>query len=407
MQKVKVFLRKILEFFISVFIRVMAYLILPSNKGGFSSDRVKRIFIYAQMGIGNMVMFTPFLKALRSHFKNSQIMALFLIKNGSEQVLEGSNLVDEIIILWDKVIIRKNGLPFTQKLKHYFQRIKAIFEVAKLKPDLIIARFNSHYVDYALITLLSRAPYRVGHITSGGWKGKFDHLINYPVKMNKGEHEIDRNLRLAEKLAIPVIDKKTVIYISDNDEEVAKGFLRIHGIYSGEQFITIQVGTSLIQRWKQWDIKKWAMLTESILRQKIKVVILGSTDEKEMIINDFSNFSMELKPIVAAGILTLKQTAVIIRRSALLVCNDSGLMHIAVAMDTPVIAIYGPTDYTRTAPLGKKHIIIRKELACSPCYTLDGTKKVDSCASRICLDSIEVERVLDLIMTRVSLNSKG
>lgn len=79
------------------------------------------------------------------------------------------------------------------------------------------------------------------------------------------------------------------------------------------------MGTSLSQRWKQWDMKKWAMLTESILKRKIKVVALGSTDERKMIINAFSG----------------------------------------------VVTIYGPNDDKRSAPLGIKHTIIRKDIPCA------------------------------------------
>ncbi len=389
MTKIKTLIKNMLTPLTHFFIRIMALWALPSNKKELSPIKIRRILVYTQMGIGNMVMFTPLLKALRSHFQHSKIILIFLHMNGAEQVVKGSSLVDEIII-WD-----------IKKLS-YLQKLRLIFQMKDWKPDLIISRFNSHYPIYALITVLSRAPFRIGHVSSGGWKGKYDYLNNYCVIMNEKEHEIDRYLRLASDVGIPIVDQKPFFYINSDDIQTAQTFLRAHGINNDGQFITIQMGTSHMQRWKQWDIKKWVMLTENLLRNNIKIVAVGSPDERGMIVSALSNLT--IKPIVAAGKMTLKQTAAIIKKSRLLVCNDSGLMHIAVAMDTLVVAIYGPTDYTRTAPLGDKHVVVRKDLSCSPCYALDGSKKVESCMERICLELIEVEEVLNIVLNRLNGN---
>lgn len=376
------FIDKILNFIVRMIVLIM----LPCRDGRILPGKADRILIHAQMGIGNMIMFTVFVKALRNYFKDSQIKILFLKPNGAEQVLAGSGLVDEIVV-WD-----------TDKLSCLW-RAKAVLKMIKWKPDVVISRFNSYNVYNMLITILSRVPYRVGHVSSGGWKGKFDYINNYPVKMNEDDHEIDRYLRLAGKMNIPVTDQNTVFHIDHKDEEAAGEFLKVHGINKSERFITIQMGTSLVQRWKQWDVKKWAELTEGILRRKIKVVALGSADEKEMIVNAFSE--AELKPVIAAGQLTLKQATAVIKKSNLLVCNDSGLMHIAVAAGTPVAAIYGSNDYRRSAPRGAKHTIIRKDIPCSPCDNFDGAKKVEMCKNnRLCFELIGSKEVLDIVIDK-------
>ena len=143
MQVLKTFPRKLLVLFVSFFIRFLSYFILPSNNICFSPDKVRRILIYAQMGIGNMVMFTPLVKALRNHFNSSQIVLLFLRPTGAEQVLAGSNLVDETIV-WN-----------IDKLS-CFQKLKAIIKMAQWKPELVVNRFNSHSRYFILTTLLSR-----------------------------------------------------------------------------------------------------------------------------------------------------------------------------------------------------------------------------------------------------------
>lgn len=374
---------KILVFLRSSFIKFVFCLVLPSKKIRLTPDKVKRILIYAQMGIGNMVMFTPLVRALRSYFKNSQIILLFLSPNGAEQVLAGSTLVDETIV-WD-----------IHKLS-YLQKLKAIAKMAQWKPDLVISRFHSYNIYFILTTLLSRAPYRVGHVTSGGWVGKFDYLNNYPVKMGDNEHEIIRYLRLAADIGIPSTNEKPVFYIGDDDDESARVLLKRKGISPSDQFITVHMTSSPLQRWKQWHIEKWMELLEILINQKVKPVILGSADEREMVIK--ATLGLSVKPIFALGELTLKQTAAVIKKSAVLVCNDSGLMHIGVAVDTPVVAIFGPQDYKRVVPLDNKHTIIRKNYPCSPCIiTFAESNKNELCKNRSCLQAVEVSEVMNAV----------
>ena len=90
----------------------------------------------------------------------------------------------------------------------------------------------------------------------------------------------------------------------------------------------------------------------------------------------------------------MTQVAALIEQCDLLVCNDSGLMHAAVAVGTPVVAIYGPTDIRRTAPLGGQHTVIRHELPCSPCFKLEGDEQVHACSHHDCLMTITVDEVL-------------
>ena len=367
-------------------VKVLARFIVPRRNEEISPAKVKRILICGQMGIGNMILFTPFLKALRGYFKNSQIVMFVLKSNGADKVLAGSQLVDEIIV-WNI-----DGMS-------YLQKVKAVVTMVRFKPDLIINRFHSYNAYNVLINILSRAPYRVGHVSSGGWKGNHDYLNNYPVVMSDGEHDIDRYLRLAEKIGISGIDRKTVFDIDHHDDTVAKEFLEMNRVGRGTKFIAVHMGTSLIQRWKQWEIEKWAILTECLLEQGIPVVALGSEDEREMIVDAFSGASS--KPIFAVGELTLKQAGAVIRKSRLLVCNDSSLMHIAVAVGTPVVAVYGPNDHKRSAPLGAQHTIIRKDLPCSPCDNFDGAEKVKICPiNRRCFESMSPQEVLAVVMKK-------
>ena len=103
---------------------------------------------------------------------------------------------------------------------------------------------------------------------------------------------------------------------------------------------------------------------------------------------------MHQKFISVIGQLSLDETASLIKRCKLFISNDTGLMHIATTVETPVIAIFGPTDQKRTAPYGKGNLVIRKNLECSPCYKFHIRKFKCKFNSVKCLNNISVEEVI-------------
>ncbi len=220
--------------------------------------------------------------------------------------------------------------------------------------------------------------------------------------MKRNQHEIDRYLELTYALGIRKqnVNKKTLFYLRKKDSKFTDRFFKKAGIdRKRSKIISVQIGTSPTMRWKQWSPNKYRQLCDLILETPNTVVILqGSPSEKSLM--EKIAHKMKHRPIIAAGKTTIKQVAALIKKSNLLVCNDSGLMHVAVAVDTPVVAIYGPTDYTRTAPLGNKHTIIRKKLNCSPCFKMgkQSWDKVTNCPYNYkCLKSISVNEVYKII----------
>jgi heptosyltransferase-2 len=147
-------------------------------------------------------------------------------------------------------------------------------------------------------------------------------------------------------------------------------------------------------RWKQWPLERFRELIERIILEMptARLVLFGSATEAGMAAE--LGRGLGSKVMLAAGRTTIKQVAALIERCDMLICNDSGLMHVAVAVGTPVVAIYGPTDINRTAPLGSQHTIIRRQLPCSPCFKLEGDMQVHLCPHHDCLMSITTEEVL-------------
>jgi len=352
----------------------------------FSPDKINRILVFAYHGLGNFIMYTPALQLLRERYPTARIDLQVGNNTGCEEVLAGSNLFDNIY-----------NLPFSAGFKAWVARARTISEAGY---DLTINEFHSHSWPLALLIAASRAPFRLGHVTSPGWSRRFSRysfMFNLPVEMHEDEHEIARYIDLvaaAGASPMPVSEARTFIHLTEEDRSFARRFLEDGSGTKSHTVIGFQPGTSLTMRWKQWPIERYREVISRVIsdRPGSQIVLFGSASEEEMI----REMAQGLKGRVslAAGKTSVKQAAALIEQCDLLVCNDSGLMHAAVAVGTPVAAIYGPTDFRRTAPLGDSHTIIRHELPCSPCFKLEGDDEVHACTHHDCLMTISPEEVL-------------
>jgi lipopolysaccharide heptosyltransferase II len=362
----------------------------------YSPEKVRRILVFAYHGLGNFIMYTPALKLLRASFPDARIDLQVGNNTGCEEVVAGSHLFDNIY-----------NMPYRSGPLRWIERAREIHEA---RYDLTINEFHSHSWKLAFLVALSGAPFRIGHITSPGWSEQFSRysfVFNMPVVMREDEHEIDRYLDLLAPLGIArpaASDVETTVFLTESEREFARRFLLRATADRFGEIIGIQPGTSPAMRWKQWPLERYRALIEGLLDQKpdSRIVLFGSPGELGMI----EELAEGLGPrvLIAAGRTTVKEVAALIGFCDLLVCNDSGLMHVAVAVGTPVVAIYGPTDMRRTAPLGDRHAVVRHDIACSPCFRLEGDAQVQSCAHHDCLMTIFPDEVFKAVTVSLDRN---
>lgn len=351
-------------------------------------DSIRRVLVYGGMGIGNLIMFSPALRALRSQLRNAHITVL-MVENGADQVIAGSGLVDEILF------VPRGRLA----------RLRFAFRVRRRAYDAVIVSFQGD--DFKLITLLSGAPCRVGHVTSPGWSGRADFLYNIPVQMDENEHEVDRKLRLVRALGLDAPNSLPVFHVRDVDREAAAAFLRDRAVVDDDRLIAVPIDVSRAQEWKQWHPERLALVCNELHRRHgAKAVLMGAPNRVKEV--DGFRSLLDFEPIVALGQVTLKETAAILERCALTICADSGLMHVSAAVGTPVLAIYGPTDYRRTSPLryGPQHRIVRKPVECSPCFRMEGDATVLGCPHHKCLGLITADDVVRAAEELMGINDR-
>lgn len=354
-------------------------------------EEIKKILICAYHGIGNFILYTPTIAAIRKYFPQAEIDLQVGNKTGCEYVLDGAGYFTKTYDISSK-----------STWSNWINHIK---KIRRSNYDLIINEFHSNSYFLALMVTFSAAKYRVGHVRSPGWPDRYGFIYNVPVKMQEAQHEVDRYASLGLALGIPeeLLNQHPFMYVDKAEQAKAIDFLNSNKINKDTLVIGVQMGTSPTMRWKQWQPARYRELIIKLIEKfpKACLLMLGAKNEVEMIKEWTKGIKGNI--VIAAGETSLSVAAAMIERCTLLVCNDSGLMHVGVAMQTPVVAIYGPTDYRRTAPLGKIHTMIRKlDIPCSPCFKLEGDAQVTTCSHQNCLNTIEVDEVLEAIINKLA-----
>jgi heptosyltransferase-2 len=138
---------------------------------------------------------------------------------------------------------------------------------------------------------------------------------------------------------------------------------------------------------KRWLPARFAAVASSLARERgAEVVVLGSAADRA--VGEAVAGQMSPRPQVLCGETTLPELVAILASSELLVTNDSGTMHVAAALGTPLVAIFGPTDWRETAPVGARHRLVREPVHCAPCLLRDCP------IDHRCMKAVSAERVL-------------
>jgi 3-deoxy-D-manno-octulosonic-acid transferase/heptosyltransferase-1 len=210
-----------------------------------------------------------------------------------------------------------------------------------------------------------------------------------------GKHAVDRYLDFVRYLGGAEHNPEFIIRTGDGNRQKVEDLLRSNHIDSKAPFVAINP----VAFWetKLWQDDKFARLADRIVEELgVPVVFTGGNGGKR--IDRIRSFMKTLSTSLE-GQTTLKDLAYVYRLSALLVTTDSGPMHIAAAVGTPTVALFGPTDPRRTGPYGRNHIVIRKEMECSPCF-----KK--RCDTKQCMKDIAVEEVLEAVKKKITRRSR-
>jgi ADP-heptose:LPS heptosyltransferase len=174
------------------------------------------------------------------------------------------------------------------------------------------------------------------------------------------------------------------MFVSDIEREFAAELLRIEGVTGDKPIVALSPGSTVVA--KQWFPERYAALSDCLIANGMDVLIVGAKSERAMI--DEVIGKSKARAIDISGRTKIGQLAAVFEKCSVVVSNDTGPLHMAASMDTPVVAIYGPTSPHIVGPYNAESIIFWECPECSPC----GYKK--DC-KRDCMDVVTVDMVFN------------
>ncbi len=332
-------------------------------------SKINKILVIKLRAIGDVLLSTIVLKNLRSAFPNAHID--FLTEKPSREVVEGNPILDSIIVFDNK---HQHGLSLLAKVRwqHY---------------DLVIDLFGNPRS--AIVTWFSGARYRVGYRLK--WR---QYCYNIVVEPRGGEvHNAEFNLDALHAIGVSVHDRSIAFFLDSEAEQFAERFFSEAGLQD-KFVIALNPGGGWYT--KRWRLSQFAELADMITREYNAVILLiwGPGEEADV---QLIQSLMRSKSIIIPR-TNLKQLAALLKRSSILVTNDSGPMHIAASIGTPIIAIFGPTNPELQGPYNVEcEIVQHQQLVCLGCNFTECP------IGNLCMEelsAVEVFRWFKVLMTR-------
>jgi heptosyltransferase-2 len=331
-----------------------------------------RILVFQTAFTGDVILTLPMVQAL--HDLLPDVVIDFVAVPSGAQALTNHPAVNHIIE-YDKKG-KDKGIAAAMRLAHTLR---------KTKYDAAIVPHRSFRS--AAICCHAGIPRRIGFATSAG-RWFFSDEVPYDAR----SHEVQRNVQLLQPLGYrATMSELPNLYPSSTDIEVVDAML---GWRTGETIVAIAPGS--VWATKRWLEERFIALTRQLLDDGLHVALVGGREDESLGERIEERIASE-RVINAMGKLSLLQSAEVIRRCRVLVCNDSAPMHLAVAMRTPVVAIFGATvPEFGFAPLGEHDVVVETEgLQCRPCGIHGG----NACPVKTfdCMRNIGTEQVVEKV----------
>ncbi len=338
------------------------------------------ILIIKLSAIGDVIHTLPALNAIRSAYPSAYIT--WLIEEAAAPLIIDHSALDRVIVSRRKSWIRdlRKG-----------QWKSVINETAGLVQTLRDTAYDLVFDFQALLksgvpVALCRGKRKIGFDRGMEHQEHSYLFLNErvaPVDMN--HHAILRTLMMLDAAGIQSRNVSYRLPIQDADRDAVTRLLSLKGIKDVRPLICINP----VAKWttKLWPNDCFAELADRLSeRYQISPVFTGAPEDKETVWNILSR--MKSSAVDLTGKTSLKTLAALYETADMLISTDTGPMHLGAAVNTPVVALFGPTAPWRTGPMGNQHQVIRAGLPCSPCFKRQ-------CSTCDCMNHIRVDQVLE------------
>lgn len=370
-------------------------------------SQIKKILIVTPNWIGDAVLSVPALSHVRECFPSAYIVLIGLPH--ISELFQECPYLDEVKVY---AISRQKGKDKRQKVdengsdaRNLGGLLTTVRDIRECGFDMAILFPNSFRS--ALIARLAGIPLRCGYNRDG--RG---FLLNIPISLNpqvKRLHQAKYYINLVKSIesyfspkliagqknpSYPSQDRRgfltpPYLYISKDEANQALETLYKNNLTPDDLIVGINPGAAYGSS-KRWYPERFGHVAKNLIeRYDAKVIFFGDQREKDIateIVKDSG-----ITPLNMTGKTTIRELMALIAHCRVFITNDSGPMHIAAALCVPVVAIFGSTDPLLTGPLGDRHMIIKKDVSCSPCF-------LRKCQTDLkCMDLIGVNDVLEAV----------
>ncbi|MFH1406874.1 MAG: lipopolysaccharide heptosyltransferase II, partial [Candidatus Omnitrophota bacterium] len=329
---------------------------------------------------GDVVLATPSIKAIRNKFPKAKISAI--TGAHSSPILMRSPYLDEVITF--------NENKGKNRLINIFKTSR---KLKKYKFDVTLDLQNN--LKTHLIAFLCGARRRYGYDN-----GQLSFLLSHKIKESKEMlAPVKHQQRVLGLLGIHHIEEKLELWFNKEDTDYVKHLLEEDWVSDDQLLVGFNLGSSRAWPTKRWPLASFAKLQEELGRQiSARCVLFGTKDELELA-GEYKKIA-KTKPIDLVGKTSLMELAVLIKRCNAIVSSDSAPVHIAAAVQTPFVVLFGPTDPARHLPPAKDYALIKKGVSCSPCYRRE-------CRSCDCMKRISAEEVFEALKKMLKKGTAG
>ena len=329
---------------------------------------VLNILIIKPGAMGDLLQMTPVFRALKNKIPQARISVL-VGNRASTELFRHNPLIHETIV-------------FDRRGEHH--SLSALFKLwQRLR--------GSHY---DTVLNFQRSNLKSWFLASAAFPSR---ILVYNKARRRIVHAVVNHLETLGGLGINPSEVKPCLelFLGEKDVQYAQELFGLNG-FAGKTVVAINPGAS--HPVNRWGAEKFALLADKLAEQlSVNVIIVGGREDEPLATEIVS--TSRTKPLVLTGKTDLLQLGAVLKRCALLVSGDTGPMHMATAVGTRVVALFGAADPARTGPVGTGHRVVQASgVECIPCRS----RRCTSDQHLQCMEKITVEQVFDVIASMLA-----
>ncbi|NQU75349.1 MAG: glycosyltransferase family 9 protein [Planctomycetes bacterium] len=337
-------------------------------------------------GLGSIVEMGPLLRSVRQHFPQGRLV--FLTFDCNETLLRRLNVCTHLRTIRTSSPIRFAFDVFCTIIWFRMHNVEAVVDLE------FFSKFST------LMSFLTGAHIRIGYHLNEFWRYS---LLTHPIYFNYFHHIADVYAQAGRQLGVEVRDRSLIRIIPHGNASAAvRRWLHSRGWSGATPILGVNVNASDLSHERRWPIERFAIVVGELLNrhEDLSVVLTGSVCERHYTAGMLNHLSPSLRDrvLVAAGDWSLDEFIAAMELLDCMVTNDSGPMHIAAAMQTPLVSLWGPSRPDFLAPQVDNHRVIHEGFPCNPCMLMFTTFEGMWCNREgWCMRAIQPEIVINAV----------